>query len=114
MKRVVLGLMCLVSFAFSEIKKGDIITSSGSFGCAEPIAAIKILEAQNAVKGRGAAYASGYLGAFYKKFPSCKKITYGLDLKVNKVEFWGPRENRNKYRVIMVELPNSTYKWTIL
>lgn len=114
MKKVVLGLMCLVSLGFSEVKKGDVISSSGSFGCAEPVEAIKMYEALDHVKGQGAAYANGYLGVFYKQMPSCQKITYGLDLKVNKVEFWGPPENRSKYEVLMVELPNGNYKWTIL
>jgi len=54
------------------------------------------------------------MGVFYKKYPSCKRIISGLDLKIQKVEDWGPKENRFKYKLLMVALPNNDYLWTII
>ena len=111
MKKVIIGLMCLVSLGFST-EIGGTITSSGEYGCPTPKEAIHAYDGVNDPSAQGK-YGRAFLQS-YMKYNSCEKIVYGIDMKVKKVELWGPQENRSKYKILMVELPNQNYKWLIL
>jgi hypothetical protein len=114
MKRIVLGLLAIASLCFADVRKGDMVTSTGSYGCATQQAAIAFYNTKKDIAGQNGAFINGYMGVYFKRYPSCKRIISGLDLKVQKVEDWGPKGNRTKYKLIMVMLPNNDFKWTIL
>ena len=112
MKKVILSLMALVSLGFSDVKVGDTLSSSGNYGCPTPKEAI---HAHNGVTDPSAQgkYGRAFLNS-YMKYNSCEKIVYGLEMKVKKVESWGPKGNTSKYEVLMIELSNGSFKWLIL
>ncbi|MEA2018513.1 MAG: hypothetical protein U9N59_08695 [Campylobacterota bacterium] len=112
MKRISLSLLTLVSLVFAETKVGDVISSSGGYGCPTPKEAIHAYKGINDPSAKGQ-YGAAYLNS-YMKYNSCKKIVYGLDMKIKKIELWGPPENRSKFRVLMLELPGNEYVWSIL
>ena len=103
MKRIILGLVVISSLALADTKKGDTIESTGTYGCATQQEAIGIYDLVNdkELGGTGsmavAVKAKVISNLLNSKYRSCNKIISGLDLKVQKVENWGPPENRFKY-----------------
>ena len=114
MKRIVLGLLAIASLCFADVKKGDMVTSTGTYGCATQQEAIGIYDLVHDNSMSGAVKVGVIGNLLNSKYRSCRKIISGLDLKVQKTEDWGPKGNRNKYKLIMVALPNNDYLWTIL
>ena len=112
MKKVILGLMCLVSLGFSDTKVGDTLSSTGNYGCPTPQEAIHAFNGVNNPSAQGK-YGGVFLQS-YMKYNSCEKIVYGLDMKVKKVEIWGNKKNPSKYEILMIELSNGSSKWLIL
>lgn len=115
MKKIVLGLLLLVSFGYSSVKVGSTIISKGEYGCPNQREAIQAFDGVQKIDpyGTGDYLAKARLRGWMKT-TTCKQIVYGLPMKIQKIENWGPKHNKNKYQVIMVSLPNNVYQWTIL
>jgi hypothetical protein len=74
MKRIVLGLLAIASLCSADVKKGDMVTSTGSYGCATQQAAIALYDANKKMRGQNGAVISGYMGVFHKNIVHVKEL----------------------------------------
>lgn len=89
---------------FMNYKKGDVISSKGTYGCQTPKDAVHAHK--GVLDSKEQQYPRAYLES-YMKYNSCKQITYGIDLKVIKTEYYG------QHKTTMVQLPNNEFVWTV-